>query len=111
MPYCPMCGIRLPPMKRYFDIKCPGCDGDLSHYEYVRPSRRQEDYLRRRPYHRDLPSQPQCEARQQFAETAIKEGRGKMGMVKVVKDGQEREMPASALPIMKLKGKVFNDFH
>jgi len=64
-------------------------------------------YLRKRPYHRDSPTQPQREARLQLAETAIREGRGKTGTVKVVEDGREREVPASAVPIMRLKGKVF----
>jgi predicted RNA-binding Zn-ribbon protein involved in translation (DUF1610 family) len=107
MPSCPRCSTQLLTMKGYFDTKCPGCGEDLTQYEYVRSSRRQGDYLRKRPYHRDLPTHPQREVQLQLAEMAIKEGRGEMGMVKVVKDSQEREMPASAVPIMKLKGSKF----
>lgn len=108
MPSCPRCGTYLLPLKKYINVKCLGCGGDLSRYEYVRSSRRQGAYLRKRPCHRDLPTQPQREAQLQLAETAIREGRGKMGMVKVVKDGQEKAVPASAVPIMMLKGRRFS---
>jgi len=107
MPTCPSCGAYLQPFRHRFDVKCWNCGFDLSDYEYVRSSRRQGAYLRRRPYHRDFPTQPQREAQLQLAETAIKEGRDKMGTVKVVKDDQEKEVPASAVPIMKLKGRRY----
>jgi hypothetical protein len=76
--------------------------------EYVRESRRQSAYFRKRPYHRDTPTKAQRELRAALARLAFEQGREKNGLVVVEKDGMEKTMPASAVPIMNLlKGKTF----
>jgi len=108
VPSCPGCGAYLQPFRSGFDVKCWNCRLDLSGYEYVRSSSRQGAYLRRRPYHRDLPTKPQREFQATVAEVAIREGRGKMGTTTIEKGGQQKEIPLSVVPVMEgLKGKVF----
>lgn len=74
-------------------------EDDLLHY--VRGSLRQQGYYRKRPFTYDTPSQDQRKARAELARIAHDEGTDKTGTVEIVdKRGQEKEIPASAVPIM-----------
>lgn len=74
-------------------------EDDLLHY--VKGSLRQSGYLRRKPFTYDLPSKDQRKARAEFARIAHEEGIDKTGTVEIVdKKGQEKEIPASAVPLM-----------
>jgi hypothetical protein len=68
-------------------------------------------YLRRRRYDNDNPSEAQRKAREALASVATSQGRNRMGTVTIKKGDVEKEVPASALPIMQLKGKRFTTRH
>lgn len=74
-------------------------EDDLLHY--VRESLRQSGYYRKRPFTYDLPSKHQRKARALFGRIAHDEGTDLTGKVEIVdKKGVEKEIPASAVPIM-----------
>lgn len=74
-------------------------DDDL--LQFVRGSLRQSGYYRKRPYTYDHPTPAQRVARALFARIAHDKGRDKFGKETIIdKTGQEKEVPASAVPIM-----------
>lgn len=74
-------------------------EDDLLHY--VKGSLRQSGYWRRRPWTYNLPKKNQRKARAELARIAHDEGTDKTGTVEIVdKKGEEKEIPASAAPIM-----------
>lgn len=74
-------------------------EDDMQHY--VKGSLRQRGYYRKRPYVYDHPTQNQRKARAQFGVIAHEQGIDKTGKVEIVdKRGREKEVPASAVPIM-----------
>ncbi|MDI6814170.1 MAG: hypothetical protein QMD10_11630 [Desulfitobacteriaceae bacterium] len=73
---------------------------------YVKSSKRQKGYFRKRPYHYDTPTLAQRKARAILARVAFEKGRDKTGKVQIVKDDVVKEAPASAVPVMEeMKGK------
>lgn len=80
----------------------------MSERHHVRGSRRQKGYFRRRPYTYEAPTRPQRQARAILARTAFEKGRDKEGKAEIEKNGEVKEIPASAIPIMKeMTGKTF----
>ena len=74
-------------------------EDDMQHY--VKGSLRQKGYYRKRPYTYDQPTKDQRKARAQFGVIAHEQGIDKTGKVEIVDNkGQEKEVPASAVPIM-----------
>ena len=74
----------------------------MSEKHYVRGSRRQRGYFRKKPYIYHHPSKAQREARAILARTAFERGRDRFGKAEIVdKEGQVKEVPASAVPIQK----------
>jgi len=73
---------------------------------YVKGSRRQKGYYRRKPYTYDHPTKAQRKIRAILARTAYDQGREKFGLARVVdEEGNVKEVPASAIPIMQeMKG-------
>lgn len=77
----------------------PEPEDDLLHY--VRGSLRQRGYFRRRRYDLDHPSKNQRKARALFGRIAHDHGIDKTGKAEIVdKKGVEKEIPASAVPVM-----------
>lgn len=67
---------------------------------YVRGSRRQSGYYRRKPYTYDQPTKAQREARAILARTAFEKGRDRFGKEEIVdRAGEVKEVPASAAAI------------
>jgi hypothetical protein len=68
---------------------------------YVRGSIRQRGYRRRRPWTYDLPKKAQRLARARFGRIAHDQGREQFGTQSIIdKDGREKEIPSSAVPVM-----------
>jgi hypothetical protein len=73
----------------------------------VKGSIRQKGYYRRRPWVYDLPPPNHRKARAQFGKIAHVLGSGMLGKQEIVdKAGVEKEVPASAVPIMENMGPV-----
>ena len=67
---------------------------------YVRGSKRQKGYFRKKPYTYKNPTAAQRRARAILARTAFERGRDKFGKAEIVdKEGIVKEVPASAVPI------------
>jgi len=73
---------------------------------YVKGSRRQRGYYRRKPYTYDNPTIAQRKVRATLARTAFEKGRDKIGMTQTIdREGKVKEYPASAVPIIEeMKG-------
>lgn len=79
---------------------------DQEETHYVRGSRRQSGYYRRKPYTYDNPTKAQRKMRAVLARTAFEKGRDKTGMTQTIDEkGKVKEFPASAVPIIEeMKG-------
>jgi len=86
----------------------PPSESPLEEKHYVRGSKRQNGYFRKKPYTYHHPTKAQRKARAILARTAFEKGRNKFGKAEIVdKEGDVKEVPASAVPVMEeMRGVV-----
>jgi hypothetical protein len=73
---------------------------DFGGRHWVRGSKMQSAYWRRRPYCYERPSPAQLRARELFGKVAAEHGKGKRGLVTIERDGVVKDIPKSAESVM-----------